>query len=987
MKKEFAVERVITSELPIKSAYAIDRRRGKATRKATALLAASIAMRLSGSKYFTFKNPINIGEIRKEFVRRGLSRHYAEIITKGAEGNEKDPFWRLFSIDRDNPRKLNLRNTKGPWKQVVFYVSEKKLMDSQVSSRLTKRIAVKVADSTGKLNSLFKETMKAINTAQEFLLAYDGTNCGRKDEISQTSVAGENPQDGQNSATQAEERLLSIAERQIKTSRALHTIMAYSRASKKKAVEAKREMEKRMSVTFHHNKNYIDKGSIMEARATAESFQKAGIFATTLKRIPTRVLVQQVDEMVIHTPYRYTYIKYMKKRYAAILRGAKRPGREKAKAIREKDLFIPTNLVKDMIFGIRPDTLIYKESRERRNKLAESLSKYSVETYGMKMAESTLRELAKGKTPATSVKIWEKDGKMSNVWSDPMGMETCKEYGGRPILDYDAKAKSVRIGNTITEFLEKEIRISCGDKSFAYSYKDVSRKKIKPRGEEMPEEFEDRMRFIQFYEGRLRIVDSYAEAIQNRIASMEREARRELLGGRKEMKPQDSYIGRYDSALYEAARRSGAAPKPYTKEVDKQKALIRTLQEDSYRYVYQEVKEEAQKYISDILKEAATREEKPIDPIKAIRRMANASKADPRNPYSNDLPEILKKIGITLDEKMNPTLQQEIYWRILDAARNKKESQIQFDWWEEEDRKKADEKRRQERENRKRRKEENLVNFITGRSFAVKQFVEENQERIEGTRKKNKNLRSTKEERLQIFKDFVKYMAEKGYEDEAVRQTLNIHKLTYGDSRLTFLMNLQEAKPKTSFKQIADELRVEFESHPSGGSHKRKTPQKTFKKGTQKKAKKENGTTPVFTNVDTRQIMAPNLKTMEERFMNEQADSRIEPQNINGVTCAGENGGSRQTETFPKLQNKFTTASGSEKEEVELQLPDGGEKAISEAEMMEMVRESVRLFEETRSGAEKPVWIETIGENGEVELELYDYSLSSSISNSSFSFN
>ena len=587
MEQEFAVERIISSELPIKSAYAIDRKRGKATRRATALLAASIAMRLSGNRYFTFKNPINIGEIRKEFVRKGLSRHYAEIITKGAEGNGTDPFWRLFSIDRDNPRRLNLRSTKGPWKQVVFYVSEKKLMDSQVSSRLTKRIAVKVADNAGKLNALFKETMKAINTAQEFLLAYDGTNCGRKDEISQTSVAGENPQDGKNPAAQAEERLLSIAGKQIKTSRALRTIMAYSRASKKKAVEAKREMEKRMNVTFHHDKQYIDKGSIMEARATAEGFLKAGIFATTLKRIPTRVLVQHVDEMAIHTPYRYTYIKYMKKRYAAILRGVKRPGHEKAKAIREKDLYIPTNLVKDMIFGIRPDTLIYKESKGRRDKLAESLSKYSVDTYGMKMAEAALSELAKGKTPATSVKIWEEGGTMSGIWSSPMGEETCKGHEGRPILDYDAKAKSARIGNTVTEFLEGGIRISCGGRSFTYPYGDVNRKKIKPRGEEMPEEFEDRMRFIQFYEGRLRVIGSYAEAIQNRIAYMEREARRELLKGRKEMEPRGPYTGRYDSALYEAARRSGAAPKPYTKQVDMQKSLVKSFQEDSYRYVSQ----------------------------------------------------------------------------------------------------------------------------------------------------------------------------------------------------------------------------------------------------------------------------------------------------------------------------------------------------------------------------------------------------------------
>ena len=987
MEQEFATERIISSELPIKSAYAIDRKRGKATRRATALLAASIAMRLSGNRYLTFKDPINIGEIRKEFVRKGLSRHYAEIITKGAEGNGTDPFWRLFSIDRDNPRRLNLRSTKGPWKQVVFYVSEKKLMDSQVSSRLTKRIAVKVADNAGKLNALFKETMKAINTAQEFLLAYDGTNCGRKDEISQTSVAGENPQDGKNPAAQAEERLLSIAGKQIRTNRALRTIMAYSRASKKKAVEAKREMEKRMNVTFHHNKQYIDKGSIMEARATAEGFLKAGIFATTLRRIPTRVLVQHVDEMAIHTPYRYTYIKYMKKRYAAILRGAERPGREKAKAIREKDLYIPTNLVKDMIFGIRPDTLIYKESKERRDKLAESLSKYSVDTYGMKMAEAALSELAKGKTPATSVKIWEKDGTMSEIWSDPMGAETYKGYEGRPILDYDAKAKSARIGNTVTEFLEKGIRISCGGRSFSYPYGDVKRKKIKPRGEEMPEEFEDRMRFIRFYEGRLRIIGSYAEAIQNRIASMEREARRKLLEGRKEMKPRGSYTGRYDSALYEAARRSGAAPKPYTKEVDKQKTAIKSFQEESSRYADQSTKEEAQKYISDILKEAATREEKPIDPIKAIKRMANAATVKPNDLYDINLAEMLKKIGATLDEKIDKSLQYEIYWRILDAARNKKESQIQFDWWSEEERKKADEKRREERENRKRRKEENLINFITGRSFAVKQFTEENQGRIEGTRKKNKNLRSTKEERLQIFKDFVKYMAEKGYEEEAVRQTLNIHKLTYGDSRLTFLMNLQEAKPKTSFKQTADELGVVYESHPSGGSHKRKAQQGTFKKRPGKKAKKGSGATGAFTNVDVNRIMAPNLKAMEERFMNGHADSGTKPQDIIGAACAGGDSGPRQAETCPKFQSRFTSVSGSEKEEVTLQLGDGEEKTISESEMMEMIRESVRLFEETKSGAEEPVWIETIGEDGKVELELYDYSPITSISNPGFSFN
>ena len=270
----------------------------------------------------------------------------------------------------------------------------------------------------------------------------------------------------------------------------------------------------------------------------------------------------------------------------------------------------------------------------------------------------------------------------------------------------------------------------------------------------------------------------------------------------------------------------------------------------------------------------------PIDPVKAIKRMANAAKSDTDNPFGINLSEMLGKIGITMDEKTDLTIQKEAYWMILDAARNKKESQIQFDWWSEEDRKKASEKRREERENRKRRKEENLVNFITGRSFAVKQFVEENQGRIEGTRKKNKNLRSTKEERLQIFKDFVKYMAEKGYEEEAVRQTLNIHKLTYGDSRLTFLMNLQEAKPKTSFKQTADELGVVYESHPSGGSHKRKAQQKTFKKRPGKKAKEGSGATGVFTNVDANRIMAPNLEAMEERFMNEHAGPGTKPQDI-----------------------------------------------------------------------------------------------------------
>lgn len=987
MEKEFATERIITSELPIKSAYAIDRKRGKATRRATALLAASIAMRLSGSKYLMLQNPANIGEIRKEFVRKGLSRHYAEIITKGAEGNGKDPFWRLFSIDRDNPRRLNLRSTKGPWKQVVFYVSEKKLMDSQVSSRLTKRIAVKVADNAGKLNALFKETMKAINTAQEFLLAYDGTNCGRKDEISQTSAEGENPQDGKNPATQAEERLLSIAGKQIKTSRALRTIMAYSRASKKKAVEAKREMEKRMGVTFHHDKQYIDKDSIMEARAAAESFRKAGIFATTLKRIPTRVLIQHVDVMMIHTPYRYTYIKYMKKRYAATLRGAKRPGREKAKAIREKDFYIPTNLIKDMVFGIRPDSLIYKESKERRNKLAESLSKYSVEAYGMKMAEAALRELAKGKTPATSVKIWEKDGKMTNVWSDPMGAETCKGYEGQPILDYDAKAKSVRIGKTVTEFLEKEIRISCGGKSFAYPHGDMKRKKIKPRGEEMPEEFEDRMRFIQFYEGRLRIVDSYAEAIQNRIDAMEREARRNLRLGKKDEKPRDAYIGRYDSALYEAARRAGAAPKPYTKDVDKQKTAIRFFQEESNRYADKSTKEEAQKYISDILKEAATREEKPIDPIKAIKRMANAAEVKPKNLFNINLAEMVGKIGATLDEKMDKSLQYEIYWRILDTARNKREDQIQFDWWEEEDRKKTNEKRREEKEARRRKKEEKLVNFITGRSFAVKKFVEENQGRIEATRKKNKDLRSTKEERLQIFKDFVKYMAEAGYEKETVRQTLNLHKLTYGDNRLTFLLNLQEARPKTSFKQTAAELRVEYENHPSGEGHKRKARQKTFKKRPGKKAKKGCGATSAFTNADAGRIMAPNLEAMEKRFMSENAGTGIKLPENTGAERAGGNSGSRQAGTCPEFQSRFTTASGSEEEEIMIQTGNGEEKAISGSEMMEMIRESVRLFEETKSGAEEQVWIETIEEDGKVELELYGYSPITSISNPGSSFN